>query len=78
MLNLELRLKQILHPLNFFKDWTEEEFREWLYIDEYGNRMPHPREIDVLKVLKKIEPFGELVKFYDICLEELIKLKQHN
>lgn len=75
---LELKLTQILYPPDFFQGWTDRQFIDWLHLDEYGNKMEHPRENDVLAVLNTVEPFGELGFFYDICLQELIKLKQQN
>ena len=75
---LEQHYEAIIHPLNFFKDFTPEKFKEWLKIDEYGNEMNYPREEDVIAVYNAIESYEELGYLQDICLQQLIELKNLN
>lgn len=74
---LEVTLISVIHPLNLFDGWSEEEFREWLKIDMYGNTQPQPNEKDVVNVLNMVEGYPELEYLYDICLQELIKIKNN-
>lgn len=69
----ELLIKTITHPAVLFKDWTKEEFEEWLHVDRYGNNLEHPKKEFLVKMLDVLEPFEELGCLYDICLQKIIK-----
>lgn len=69
---------KITHPLTFFKDWTADKFKFWLKLDKYGMLRNYPKEQYVVDVYFTVEPFEELGYLQDICLEELVKLKQLN
>lgn len=76
--DLNAMYEDVTHPLNFFEGWSEEEFKFWLRLDEYGLVMSHPREDDILAVLEMVQPFEELGYLQNICLQELVTLEKLN
>lgn len=75
MENLELFVLSKSHPVNLFREWSTEKFEKSLRTDEYGVTHSNHSENMLKLMLNVLEPFGELGHFYDICLEQLIKIK---
>lgn len=67
---------ELKEPLNFFKNWSEDNFKEWLYLDKYGLPVLLPEQKDLLSVLMVLEDYPEFDNFYKIVLKELQKIKE--
>lgn len=69
--NLLKEYQTLTHPLEFFKGWSVEEFKDWLYLDPYGQKLDKPIKIFLLNVLDILEPFPELDDYYKEVLKNL-------
>lgn len=60
---------------SIIEDFSDEEFLMWLRQDLWGNPLPLANEPSVINMLNILEPYREFESFYDICIQELIKIK---